>query len=724
MRSSSNQTVANPFGVLLCALLTFCLQAAPVVAKDDYADEVRAIESYIVSMMEAYDVPGVSVAIWKDGFYWEKGFGFSDIENGVPSKPETAYRLASITKTMTALAVVKLAAEGKLDLDADVRRYVPYFPQKKWPVPVRMVLGHLGGISHYRDYEIEGSFTEHYDTHRSIAVFSDWDLVAEPGAKYNYSSYGYNLLGAVIEGATGRPYGEYMREQIWGPLGMDSTLMDDPCEIIPNRPRGYQKVNGEVKNSPFVDISSRFSAGGTRSTVSDLIRWARGVVGGGVVPAEALEEALRPMATSDGRYTWYGMGWGTRAESGSWVISHSGGQPETSTYLIIAPRNNFAAAFATSLQGFSWGHGVEAVTAIMLEGCPLGAASISAANEATYTALEQSWNHGMAHHNRYGEPLSEDEGELSEAFAYLNGLAATEDQAADLPALRKRIDEGVHPVAGEALTRVGSYVATRLAEKNGLASLAYYRRRGAIPFFQDYILHYKIDPTVPAAHRLSPAMESAVARWASDWEKTWNDEVRGFALRSDGNLAGVAERLKELFEGASIYPDFSNRLAAYARLLGDGGRIDEGLQVLLTASGIYPNDADLLEAIGSLYAKAEDDDSSRAFFELALEKDPESMRARLGLIGLDEVELDDAAMAAVEGYYELDSGLRFAVFAQEGALFVKPEGEGRAVMVPHSPNRFYSSDRENIYEITFALDAGTVTVKVGGQVISGRRVSR
>ena len=556
MHLSVKYPIANLLCCVLFAALVVCLPQSAAAAQDDYADEIRAIEGYIVSMMEAYNVPGASVAIWKDDFYWEKGFGFSDLENGVQSKPETAYRLASITKTMTAMAIVKLAAEGKLDLDADVRRYVPYFPKKEWTVPVRLVLGHLGGISHYRDYDYEGSFTEHFDTQRSIAVFADWNLVAKPGAKFTYSSYGYNLLGAVIEGTTGQPYGEYMRENIWGPLGMDSTRMDDPLDIIANRPRGYQKLEGKVKNSPFVDISSRFAAGGTRSTVGDLIRWARGVVGDAVVPAEALEEALRPMATDDGRYTWYGMGWETDAKSGFWVIGHSGGQPETSTYLIIAPRENFAAAFATSLQGFSWRTGVAAVTSIMLGGCALEAASPSAAEEATYTALEQSWNHGMAHHNRYGAPLASGDDELAKAFAYLNSLAVADGQEEDLRALRKRIEDGVHPVAAEALTKVGSYMASRLADKNGLASLAYYRKRGAIPFFQDYILHYKIDPTVPAAYRLAPALESAVGRWASVWDKVWNDETRGYALRSDGNLAGVAERLKVLFAGAPHLPGF------------------------------------------------------------------------------------------------------------------------------------------------------------------------
>ena len=116
--------------------------------------------------------------------------------------------------------------------------------------------------------------------------------VAEPGTRFNYSSYGYNLLGAVIEGASGKPYGEYLREVLWGPLGMDATRMDDPDALIPNRVRGYRRgPDGDVINSEFVDISSRFAAGGTRSTVLDLLKFARGVIEGRVLPA-ALQDAM------------------------------------------------------------------------------------------------------------------------------------------------------------------------------------------------------------------------------------------------------------------------------------------------------------------------------------------------------------------------------------------------------------------------------------------------
>ena len=113
------------------------------------------------------------------------------------------YRLASVTNPMTATAILQLVEQGKIDLDADVQKYVPYFPKKNYPVTVRNLLGHLGGISHYKDYSVEGHFKKAKNTKESLAVFMDWNLVAEPGTRFNYTSYEYNLLGAVIEGASG-----------------------------------------------------------------------------------------------------------------------------------------------------------------------------------------------------------------------------------------------------------------------------------------------------------------------------------------------------------------------------------------------------------------------------------------------------------------------------------------------------------------------------------------
>lgn len=201
----------------------------------DFAEAIKLFDEFVQKQMALDKTPGLSVGFMKGDFVWAQGYGYSDLENRVPTKPESAYRLASVTKPMTAVAILQLVEKGKINLDAEVQTYVSYFPKKPWPVTVRQLLGHLGGISHYKNAEQELHIKTRKSTREAIAIFENFDLVAEPGTRYSYTSYGYNLLGAVIEAASGMSYGEYMRQNVWQPLGMSDTRMDDPLEVIPNR---------------------------------------------------------------------------------------------------------------------------------------------------------------------------------------------------------------------------------------------------------------------------------------------------------------------------------------------------------------------------------------------------------------------------------------------------------------------------------------------------------
>ncbi|HZX09789.1 MAG TPA: serine hydrolase domain-containing protein, partial [Acidobacteriota bacterium] len=135
-----------------------------------YGEAIQKFERYVEKKMQIDKFPGLSIGFMKDDFTWVQGFGYSDLENQVKAKPQSSYRMASVSKTFTALAVLKLVEQGKIDLDKEVQTYVPYFPQKKWPVTVRQLLGHLGGISHYKDYDKEGHFKNHMNTEQAISV--------------------------------------------------------------------------------------------------------------------------------------------------------------------------------------------------------------------------------------------------------------------------------------------------------------------------------------------------------------------------------------------------------------------------------------------------------------------------------------------------------------------------------------------------------------------------
>ena len=150
--------------VTLALFLILVLPAQPLVlaqnpkpaqaranAAGQYKKQVQLFDEFARKHMVLDKTVGMTIGFMKDDFVWVKGYGYADLENKTPAKPESAYRLASVTKPMTALAVLQLVEKGKIDLDAEVQTYVPYFPRKQWPVTVRQVLGHLGGISHYKN---------------------------------------------------------------------------------------------------------------------------------------------------------------------------------------------------------------------------------------------------------------------------------------------------------------------------------------------------------------------------------------------------------------------------------------------------------------------------------------------------------------------------------------------------------------------------------------------
>src|SRR5215471_16130013 len=184
-------------------------------------------------------IPGLSLTVAVDGkIAYSKGFGFADLEERVPAWPSTKFRIGSISKPLTAVGLMELVEAGKIDLDAPVQKYVPSFPDKGAPITVRMVAGHLAGIRHYKDDEF--LIGKHYETMTAgLQIFQNDPLVSPPGTKFNYSTYGYDLLGAMIESVTGQSFPAYMQAQVFGPLGLVHTIADQNATIIEQRSRFY-----------------------------------------------------------------------------------------------------------------------------------------------------------------------------------------------------------------------------------------------------------------------------------------------------------------------------------------------------------------------------------------------------------------------------------------------------------------------------------------------------
>ncbi len=557
------------------------------VTKNGFAQSLKLFDEFVARQMANEQTPGVTVGFMKDDFVWVKGYGYSDLENKVPAKAESAYRLASVTKSMTAVAILQLVEKGKINLDAEVQTYVPYFPKKPWPVTVRQVLGHLGGISHYKNAEQELHIKTPKSTRESIAIFENFDLVAEPGTRYNYSSYGYNLLGAVIESASGMPYGEYMRKNVWQPAGMNDTRMDDPLEVIPNRVRGYQLIDGKIRNSEFIDISSRFAAGGTRSTVPDLLKYAKAMMDGKLISNSSMELMSTSMATKAGRLTDYAMGWETTPFNGRYMLIHSGGQQETRTLLYLMPARRMAFAAAINFENGNPGAYVERLFQL-ITGAPVTLDPYSADKlRAGYLeAIKSTFNYGLSYFEHTQKQLAANESEVAEAFAYFNDSVSANTLGTNPNEALKKIREGVHPVGKQAFTRVGSYMAQKLSANK--KDLQLYALSGGLAFFQDYIALLSTDRSIPKELTFNQDFSSAVTVMARDWNRSNAEYVRQLWLLPQDDLNVVGRELRKSFAGVSVYPsvldDFAN-VTRQSVTKGDHARALKSTQLALE---LYP----------------------------------------------------------------------------------------------------------------------------------------
>lgn len=302
----------------------------------------------------ARGIPGFSVTVAIDGkIVYSQGFGYADLEQRVPAWPATKFRIGSVSKPLTSAGMLLLVEEGKLDLDAPIQRYVPSFPEKGAVITARMLAGHLGGIRHYKEGELDNQ--KHYDTVLGgLERFQNDPLVVPPGTKFSYSSYGYNLLSAVIESAAGENFLEYEREHVFTPLGLSSTVADEPADIIEQRARFYSSVRKDrkVENAAFVDNSYKWAGGGFLSTSEDLVRFGTALLQPGFLKAESLALLFTPQKTKDGKETKYGIGWFvTRSKSGQQIYEHSGGSVGGSSELIIYPDAHLVVAFVCNFSG-------------------------------------------------------------------------------------------------------------------------------------------------------------------------------------------------------------------------------------------------------------------------------------------------------------------------------------------------------------------------------------
>ena len=297
--------------------------------------------------------PGIAIAVSVDGeTVWSEGFGYADLEHRVPMWPSVKFRVGSVSKSMTAAAVATLVEAGRLDLDVPIQRYVPSFPEKPQPITTRQLGGHLAGI---RTYEGDENFIR--DPYQSVVdaldIFRDDPLLHPPGSAFSYTSYGFNLISAVVEGASGQPFLDYMADAVFRPLGMRETVADWVTPIVPGRASYYVRNEaGQVVNAPFVNNSYKWAGGGFLSTTEDVLRFANAHLRDDYLSKASRKTLFTEQRTDAGEGVGYGFGWFTQQDdAGRRLLSHAGGSVGGTSLMIMQPETRVVVAGLINLTG-------------------------------------------------------------------------------------------------------------------------------------------------------------------------------------------------------------------------------------------------------------------------------------------------------------------------------------------------------------------------------------
>lgn len=325
----------------------------------DWLGAVEQSREIVRASLVAQNLPGASVAVGAGGIIvWAEGFGFADLERRTPVAPGMRFRIGGASIPLTSAAVGLLLERERLHLDAEIQTYVPSFPDKQWPVTLRQLMGHLGGLRSDGGDE-EPLFSQRCDqTSDAFKRFADTPLQFEPGTRHDYSTFGWILVSAAVEAAAKEPFFAFMRAQIFKPLDMTDTTPDAAPESIAHRATFYYpKFAADNRYGHDVVREGNYScfagAAAFLSTPSDLVRFGQAITSGTLLQPATVKTLHASQRLASGEETRYGLGWDLESASlageATTTLGHNAGFiMGGSTSLLTVPERRLVVAITTN----------------------------------------------------------------------------------------------------------------------------------------------------------------------------------------------------------------------------------------------------------------------------------------------------------------------------------------------------------------------------------------
>jgi CubicO group peptidase (beta-lactamase class C family) len=271
-------------------------------------ENIKHIDFLLHELAHTGKVPGMSVTVFKKGEkLFQKGYGFADIDQKIEVDPgKTLFRIASASKPIAAMALAKMVADKKIDLDTSFYEYVPYFPKKEYDFTIRQLASHTAGIRGYRGKEY--ALNKPYSIKESLIIFQDDPLEFQPGTDYLYTSFDWVMISLAMEEVSGKPFSEYVKKEVLEPLGMHSTYVEYPEVSKRYKATPYTRRRSGFRLAIQVDNQYKLAGGGYLSTSEDLAKLGQASIENTLIPAEIMTQFLTPQRAK-GHSTYYGLGW-------------------------------------------------------------------------------------------------------------------------------------------------------------------------------------------------------------------------------------------------------------------------------------------------------------------------------------------------------------------------------------------------------------------------------
>jgi len=331
--------------LFLIALATLIFSSSVVSAQDQTAQFDEIVNDFYD------DGPGYSIVITKEGnTIYESAIGQANLELDIPLQTDHIFRIGSITKQITASAILQLEEAGKLSLQDDLTKFYPEYPTDGKTITVEHLLTHTSGIRSYTGMEKWDSEVRKQDftLEGLVDFFKDEPMDFAPGEQFRYNNSGYILLGYIIEKASGMTYEDYIEQKVFAPLGMKDSYYGQPSEILPRRVPGYGQNQDGYQNAEYLSMTQPYAAGSLLMTTGDLAIWNEAVFTDKVISAENRKKAHTPYILNNGESAGYGYGWSFANLKGKPVITHGGGINGFSTASGYIPEDKIFIAVFTN----------------------------------------------------------------------------------------------------------------------------------------------------------------------------------------------------------------------------------------------------------------------------------------------------------------------------------------------------------------------------------------